>query len=359
MLLLREKIGIAIISYAFEHAYQCTEALIEDPDAYIPIIWDDYKERGEAAAKKYNLLYTDSLDYVLQLPEVEGVIISSETNKHLGLIKKAAEAGKAILCQKPLAHTLKECDRIIEIIDKTGVPFSLAFQMRYDPIRKKVRELLNSGVIGAIFALRCRHGGPWMLDKEYMSHPFRSWLFDPKCTPGMFMWEGIHVADFMLWILGEPVSVTAQIGNIVTDIGYDDTGLAVYRFKNGEMGIHFSSAAMLAAENSLEIYGDKGVIIQNYGDTSSTEIRRDKKAVALKMYSTDFEEKKWKEFDFSNEVSQLDRKKAPAYAFLDYIRGKDNNPVTARKGRKSVEMILGAYKSAREERTIYFSLEDK
>lgn len=354
----RKKFGVAILSYAFPHAHQYTEALLEAADAYIPIIWDDFETRGEAAAAQYQLPYTNSLDKVLKSQDVDAVIVTSETSKHVDLVEKAAGARKAILCAKPLAHSLEECDRIIQVIDETGVPFSMAFQMRHDPVNKKVKELVDSGAIGQISVLRRRHGGPWMLDEKCIYHPFNAWQFDPKRTPGMFMWEGIHVADYMLWMFGEPVSVTAQIDSIVTDTGCDDTGVAIYRFKNGVMGTHFSSGVMKAAENSLEVYGDKGTIVQNYGDTASTEISRDKDTVALKMYSVNFGKKEWKKFDFSPHISQLERKKGPIRPFLDYIAGHGEDIVTVQEGKRSVEMILGAYMSSKEGKTVCFPLKN-
>ena len=79
---------------------------------------------------------------VIDDPRVTAVIVTSETNRHADLIELAAAAGKHVLCQKPLATTLADCDRIIAAIRQAGVKFSMAFQMRHDPVNQKIKELL-------------------------------------------------------------------------------------------------------------------------------------------------------------------------------------------------------------------------
>ena len=110
---------------------------------------------------------------------------------------------------------------------------------------------------------------------------------------GMFMDDASHATDFIHWMLGKPTSVIAEIDNILTDVAPDDTGLAVYRFAGGEMAILLNTSVTLAGENTTEIYGDEGVVIQNYGDAPSCNIPRPTDAIALKLYTRD--EPSWKD----------------------------------------------------------------
>ncbi|MGQ9631196.1 MAG: Gfo/Idh/MocA family protein [bacterium] len=353
-----KKIGVAILSFAFGHARMCTEAIQEFEDARVIGVWDDYPERGSEAAGRYNLPFTSKLDEILGRDDVDAVIICSETDKHADLVEEAAKAGKHILCQKPMAYTLSDCDRIIRAVEKYKIKFMMAYQMRHDPVNKKMKELIDEGAIGKVALLRRRHSGPWLLtSREHIKHPYSAWEFDYRRTPGTFMYEGVHAADFFRWFLGDPVSVTAQMDDLLAGLKMDDFGVAIYRFKNREIGVHITSGSILAAESTTEIYGEKGVIIQNYGDGSSTTIPRDEGAVALKMYSTDFVEKKWKKFDFSPHVQQWERIKAVPRPFIDCIKNNEEPQITAMDGKKAVEMILGAYESARKGQTIKFPLE--
>ena len=96
--------------------------------------------------------------------------------------------------------------------------------------------------------------------------------------------DASHATDFIHWMLGKPVSVMAEIDNVLTDVAPDDTGIAIYRFAEGTMAILISTSVTLAGENTTEIYGDLGVAIQNHGDGPSTSIARPENAVALKLY---------------------------------------------------------------------------
>src|SRR5438094_613951 len=80
---------------------------------------------------------------------------------------------------------------------------------------------------------------------------------------GMFFDDAVHAADFLYWLLGAPVSVMAEIDNVLTDVAPDDTGMAIYRYADGAFGLIYNSSVTLAGENTTEVYGDQGVLIQN------------------------------------------------------------------------------------------------
>jgi len=148
--------------------------------------------------------------------------------------------------------------------------------------------------------------------------------------------------------------VTAEIDNVVTNVAPDDNGVAVYRFQNGVMGILFNSSTTVAAVSTTEIYGDQGTIIQDYGDLSSTNVPRPPDAVPLRMIRRG--EKRWTEFRLPIPTSQGERIAAVPRPFIDYVRGLTDETISAKEGRKSVEMVLGAYRSSTEGRRIDFPL---
>lgn len=133
---MKDKIGIGILSFAHGHSGIYCQVLSKFSDAEVVAAWDANPERGQAAAQKYGIDYRPRVEDVLADPRIDAVIVTAETNRHADLIEQAAAAGKHILCQKPLATTLVDCDRIIAAVKKHGVKFSVAFQMRHD--RKSV-----------------------------------------------------------------------------------------------------------------------------------------------------------------------------------------------------------------------------
>ena len=347
------KIGIGIISFAHGHANAYCNQMQTFEDVELVACWDDNVERGEAAATQYDMRYSPHLEDITNHPEIHAVIVTCETNRHAEMVVAAASDGKDILCQKPMALTLEDCDRIAEIVEKTGVKFMMGHQMRRDPANIAMKELIDSGVLGKIGVLRRRHCINALFSEAFVTGPSR-WHIDPKKNMGMFMDDASHATDFIHWMLGKPTSVIAEIDNILTDVAPDDTGLAVYRFAGGEMAILLNTSVTLAGENTTEIYGDEGVVIQNYGDAPSCNIPRPADAVALKLYTRD--EPLWKDLGIPIPAGHGERIGGVPRPFIDCLKNGTDPDVTVEDGRVAVEMVLGAYRSAQEGRRVTFPL---
>lgn len=347
------KIGIGIISFAHGHANAYCNQMRSFDDVELIACWDDNTERGENAATQYGMNYSPHLEDVINHPDIHAVIVTCETNRHAEMVAAAAAEGKHILCQKPMALTLEDCDRIAEVVEKTGVKFMMGYQMRRDPANIAMKELIDSGVLGKIGVLRRRHCINALFSEAFVTGLSR-WHIDPEKNMGMFMDDASHATDFIHWMLGPPTSVIAEIDNILTDVAPDDTGLAVYRFAGGEMAILLNTSVTLAGENTTEIYGDEGVVIQNYGDAPSCNIPRPADAVALKLYTR--AEPTWKDLGIPIPEGHGERIGGVPRPFIDCLKNDTEPDVTVEDGRVSVEMILGAYRSAQEGRRVVFPL---
>ena len=128
-----DKVHIGVISHAHGHINTYCGQMQHFDDAELIATWDDNKDRGRENADKFSMEFRTSADAVLGDPNIDTVMIGIETNRHAEYALMAAQAGKNILLQKPMATTLEDCDRIIEAVNKSGVKFSMAFQMRQDP----------------------------------------------------------------------------------------------------------------------------------------------------------------------------------------------------------------------------------
>ena len=347
------KIGIGVISFAHGHANPYCQRMLTYDDVELIACWDDNEERGREAASSYGMTYSPNLDDVINHPEIQGVIITCETDRHAEMVLAAAAAGKDILCQKPMALTLEDCDRIIDAVDKAGVRFMMAYQMRHDPSNIKIKEVLDSGTLGKISLFRRRHCIPVLLNESFVNG-LTKWHFDPVKNKGMFMDDASHATDLIHWMMGRPISVMAEIGNTVTDMSPDDTGVAVYRYANGAMVVLVNSSVTLAGENTTEIYGDQGVIIQNHDDAPSTNVPMPPHPIALKLYTKD--EPQWTDLGIPLPSSHSERIASVPRSFIDMLRDGTEPSITAEDGRVSVEMVLGAYQSAKEGRRIEFPL---
>jgi predicted dehydrogenase len=344
-----DKVGIGVLSHAHGHSNVYCEVMQRFPDVELVANWDDNVERGQRAAEAYGMAFRSDADEVLGDPRIDAVILTMETNRHADFVERATAAGKDILLQKPMATTLADCDRIIDAVHKSGVKFSMAFQMRRDPVNVKIKELVDAGAVGQIAVVRRRHAINVLLSPSFVNGPTR-WHLDPVANVGMFFDDATHAADWFYWIFGQPSSVIAEIDNVVTDVAPDDNGVAVYRFPRGEIGILLNSSMTVAAISTTEIYGDEGTIVQDYGDAPATAAPRPEGAVPLRMIRRG--DTAWTEFDLPIPGSQRDRLAAIPRPFIDYIRGLTEETITAEEGRVSVEMVLGAYRSMAEGRRI-------
>jgi predicted dehydrogenase len=339
---------LGVVSFAHGHVNAYVETIKDFGDATVVAGWDADAQRGETQCAKYGLHFERDLDALLKREDIDAVFVTSPTNKHAEHVIAAAQAGKHVLLQKPMALSLADCDAIIQAIHDYPIKFSLCYQMRCDPVNQKIKALLDEGAVGKVAMVKRRHAINALLMPGFAYKG--NWHIDAKQNMGMFMDDASHAADWFLWLLGKPKSVIAEIDNVVTDIAPDDNGIAVFRFGKGEMGLLVNSSTQLAAEATTEIYGDKGVIVQNYGDAPASWLPRPAGATALKMYSAGGND--WQRFDFPADTPHGNRIRAVARPAVDFLLGKRGPIATAQEGRICIEMILAAYQSSREGRRI-------
>lgn len=348
-----KRVGVGILSHAHGHANVYCDVMRGFDDVELVATWDDNLERGQRAADNYGLVLRAEADEVIQDPRVDAVIVTCETNRHAQFVERIAAAGKHILLQKPMATTLADCDRIAEAVQKHGVKFSMAFQMRHDPVNQKIKDLLDASAVGKVAVVRRRHSISVLLNPAFVNGPSR-WHVDPVANIGMFFDDATHAADWFYWLLGMPRSVVAEIDSVVTDVAPDDNGVAIYRFAGGEMGILLNSSTTVAGVATTEIYGVEGTIVQDYGDGPSCSAPRPVDAVPLRLIRRGDE--RWTTFDLPIPQGQRERLMAVPRPFIDYVRGLTESTIGPEEGRASVEMVLGAYQSMVEGRRIDFPL---
>ena len=343
---------IGILSFAHGHVNAYAHQIKGFEDAELVACWDHDEARGTQNAASFGIPFVSDLNTILSREDIDCFMVASETNRHADIVIAALEAGKAVLLQKPMAITLEDCDRIIEAVDRTGQWFSMAFQMRCDPQNIRMKELIQAGAIGRIGAIRRRHCIPVLFSKAFVEGPSK-WHISAEANKGMFFDDATHPIDWLLWTLGrKPVSVIAEIDNVLTDCAPDDTGVAIFRYEDGLFAEVFNASVTHAAENTTEIYGDKGVIIQNHGDSPSCGIKPPG-AIAVKMFQSEKPELGWQDLGMPIPAGHGERIHGVARPFIDAL--KAGVPMcTAREGRDSVELVLACYRSAETGQRVRF-----
>ncbi|MEQ7007087.1 Gfo/Idh/MocA family oxidoreductase [Actinopolymorpha sp. B17G11] len=218
--------------------------------AELVVVADTYPGRAASVGAEHDVPWTTDIDHVLADDSVQAVVIATPTGTHPGLAVQAAQAGKHVFCEKPIALDRQTTVETISAVDQTGVSFQVGFHRRFDPDWVAVVDRIRAGELG----------------RPYL---FRTSLRDRKPPPveflqgsgGFFVDVTIHDLDTARWMIGEIVEVTAY-GTAVADpaigeIGDIDTALVVLRFENDALGvIDNSRAAGYGYECSTEVMGE-------------------------------------------------------------------------------------------------------
>lgn len=338
-------VGIGILGFAHGHVNSyCHQWRTHDLGVRLVAGWDHETARAAEACAKHQMARMHSVDALLARSDVQAVVIAAETAWHAELCEHAARAGLPIVLQKPLALTVAEADRIVTTT--ADVPFTLAWQMRVDPQNLRIRQLIEEGTIGRVLMVRRRHG----LSTHLWDWIESSWHVRPELNRGMWADDASHAIDFLLWLLGEPVSVIAEIDTLVNPKVPDDHGIAIFRYADGTFAEVVSSFTCVAGENTTEIVGEHGVIVQNFGDAPSCNAPRPPGAVGLKWFTHGDE--RWHISDISAPASHGDRIAALAEPLAAFVRGDREPLATAKEGRVALSMTLAAHQSAAEGRRV-------
>ena len=229
-------ITLAVVGVAHIHTPGYLGIAKKRTDVRVKYVWDHEAARAEKRAQEVNARAVTDLSVIWSDPEVQAVVILSETNRHHDLVLAAAKAGKHLFVEKPLGITAKESVAMAKAIDRAGLLFTTGYFSRIDPkniFLKKEIAAGNFGTITRVRASNCHNGslGGWF-DTDWR------WMADPKQSGvGAFGDLGTHKLDILMWMLGDLDSVTAQIQPVTHRYGdTDETGEALLRFKSGVIG---------------------------------------------------------------------------------------------------------------------------
>ncbi len=340
-------------------------AIVDIPNAKLIGCCDKILTRAEKLADKSGATAFGSYEDMLKSEEIDIVTIATPSGLHMEPTIAAAQAGKHVICEKPLDITLERIDAMIDAHRKSGTVLGGIFQYRFNDAQMVLRKAINSGRFGVI-----TYAGvyvPWWRSDEYYADSWHgTWKLDGG---GALMNQSIHMIDMLCDLMpGEhPIeSVQAFTGTLGhPQIETEDTAVAVLRFTNGALGIIYGTTASYPGQfKRFEITGTKGTVV--YLEDSFTVWQFAKERAEDEQIRKRF-----------GQVKDLGAVADPAAishenhtrnfkAFIDALEGGDDfrGPPNAKKGvwgplcisgteaRKAVEVILAIYKSARKQRKV-------
>ena len=190
-------------------------------------------------------------------PEVEAVYVATPVHLHAEQAVAAAEAGKHVLCEKPLALTVAECERMNAAAADNGVLLGVAYYRSFYPAVERVREILESGEIGVPVIAQVN---AFERFDPAPDHP-RRWLLDRRRSGGGPMFDfGCHRVEVFLNLFGDVKAVRALTGNVLFEREVEDTACALLQFERGMQGVISVTHAAREAQDTLEVFGSEGSI---------------------------------------------------------------------------------------------------
>ena len=203
---------------------------------------------------------------LLKRPDVDVVCLATPSGQHAEQGIAAAEAGKHLLVEKPLALSVADADAMIAACDRAGVRLGVLLQRRAEPLFRQVYEAIRAGDLGEItMASVCM---PYHRPQAYYDQATwrGTWEQDGG---GVLMNQGIHFVDLLLWLMGaDPVRITARAATLQRQIEVEDTVVAALEFANGALAtLSATSTAPPGFRQRVEVYGTAGAI-QLEGDAA-------------------------------------------------------------------------------------------
>lgn len=332
------KIGVVGLGHA--HGPMWAEAFRRNPDCELVGIWDHDADRAARVASENGCASDHDLVRFLG-QDLDAVALTSEHALHRAHIEAAVSAGLAILCEKPLATTLEDAAAVIDAVGRAGVRFMQGYQMRLDPANLEVRRLVQRGDFGQVSSIVKRHSHYFGI--EGWPDDSGAWFFDPAVSGGgAGLDEMVHTCDWLRWIFGEPVSVTAVTSSATLDSPVEDLVVAVYRMASGAIATLLSSWTDLAGAVTTQVAGDRGSFMELYTDLASVRCGRPFDASVLVQCEP---ERAWTPLEVQHSFPNVHA--VVADEFVRCLRTGDPFPSGLEDGRASLAMVLAAYESAR------------
>jgi predicted dehydrogenase len=265
----REPIRVGVIGTGFGASLHLS-ALRENPDFDTAAICSRRPERARAAALDHGIpAHLSDYRELVRDSDINAVIVASPPHLHHGMVIAALEAGKHVLCEKPMARNLAEARDMQRIAERVGTVAMVNNQLRFLPIRMRIRELISEGYIGE------PHAASVVVHRSSLNDPHErpwGWLMEQEKAGGMLGATGAHYLDALRWWFGEVKAVAGAVSTMVRQrrlpdssamakVDADDNFSVILRFANGALGtIHVSATAGHEGDEEVTLSGSEGTL---------------------------------------------------------------------------------------------------
>jgi myo-inositol 2-dehydrogenase/D-chiro-inositol 1-dehydrogenase len=305
------------------------------PGAHLMMVTDIVLENAEKCAADFNIpTVAPSPQAVFASDEIDAVAICSSTDTHVRFIIEAAQAGKHIFCEKPIALNLEPLDKALAAVEQSGVKLQVGFNRRFHASFKQVRDVVAAGQIGRPHLMRISSRDPAPPPVSYI-----------KVSGGIFLDMTIHDFDMARYLTGSEVTEVYATGGVMVDpaigeAGDIDTAVIVLTYENGAIcTIDNSRQAVYGYDQRVEVFGSGGMALSANNTPHNSSVYTSNSVQSSLLYPGFLE-------------LYMDSYVAEMQAFIQAVQNDTEPPVTGLDGRYPLVIGLAALKSLQEKRPV-------
>ena len=271
--------------------------------------------------------YYTSISDLISDTELDAVYISTPVYMHCEPTIEAAENGLHVMCDKPMAMDVNECQRMIDACTSNGVQLQICFLFRFHSAFQQIKKWIAEGHLGHIVQARM----PFM---KYAPKPSDDWHIDPsKSGGGSLIDLGVHSIDLFEHLIGEVVEVSVFCNSAIHNYDVDETAMMMMRFKNGAQAVTETSFTAVGSDQILEIYGTDGsIVVFNDNGWKIKTVIDDQQQVIGSQYEDLFQ------LQFEH--------------FSRCVSGDDQPIVSGYDGLRNMQIVAAAYESAESKKVV-------
>jgi predicted dehydrogenase len=345
------KVKVGIIGSQFEADIHAASIKMASEFAEVVAVASPTPGNAEAMARKHGIprVFTDYRQ-MLKERDIEMITIAAPNRLHAQMTTDIAEAGKHVICEKPLAMTVEECEQMLDVCKQSGVLLFYAEELFFTPKYLKAKEMADDGAFGKVHLVK---------QSEKHFGPHAPWFWDVElCGGGALMDLGCHGIAFCYWFLGRPAitSVYCQMGTYVhaDKTQGEDEAYCILEFENGAVGVVEDSWGRRGGmDDRIEVYGSEGLTFANLhmGNALPTYSENGfgyavEKAPSTKGWTYPVFEELWN-YGFPQEMAH----------FARCVRGREQPQSTGEDGLIVMKALYAAYASAGEGRKVNMPFE--
>ncbi len=252
---------LALLGASHIHTPGFIEVLAARADVSVAAVWDPDPAIAEKYAARLQCRAAADVATVLGMPDLDAVIVLSQTNRHESLVRQITRADKHCFVEKPLGIGLADARNMMQALEAAGVIFHMGYFNRTIPAHRLLKRLIAQGAFGKMSRIRLVFGTPAAINDVFQSD--WRWMTDPRqAGVGAFGDLGTHKLDLLLFLMGDTARLEAVTATFSRPLGRypqgEECGEAILRFDNGTIATLAASWVDLVEPTSLLISGSKG-----------------------------------------------------------------------------------------------------